>query len=145
MGWLVLFPGIAKPVSLAASLSGLWLTEDQRGVIEIASCGAGLCGRIVGMAGFGAGDPAPKDFQGQPECGLEILHGIVPADPGEWDATITNPENGSLYGARLSLDDRGNLRLRGFLRVPLFGSALGSTQLWTGYTGNLTPECRMLP
>ena len=128
-----------------ASPVGVWLTEDRRGVIDIAPCDGGLCGRIAGMAGFAAGDPPPKDFQGRPQCGLEIIHEIVPGEPGEWDATITNPENGNLYGARLSLDDRGRLRLRGFLRVPLLGSALGSTQIWTAYAGRLTLECRMLP
>jgi uncharacterized protein (DUF2147 family) len=130
--------------ALAASPEGLWLTENRRGVIEIAPCGAALCGRIVGMK-----NPAPdgvpsKDFQGRPECGLEIIHALVPGDAGEWNGTITNPENGNVYGARLSPED-GQLRLRGFLRVPLVGSALGSTQLWTAYTGTVTAECQMEP
>lgn len=142
---LALLAASSAALAQPATPVGTWLTEDRRGVIEIGPCGAVLCGRIAGMAGFAAGDPPPTDFQGRPQCGLEIIHDIVPAEPGEWNATITNPENGNLYGARLSLDDRGRLRLRGFLRLPLLGSALGSTQLWTAYAGHLTAECQILP
>jgi uncharacterized protein (DUF2147 family) len=136
---------LASSAALAqpASPVGKWLTEDRRGVIEIAPCGASLCGRIAGMAGATADGPPATDFRGRPQCGLEIIHEIVPGDPGEWNATITDPENGNLYGARLWLDDAGRLHLRGYLRVPLIGSALGSTQIWNAYTGTLTPDCRM--
>ena len=131
----------AKP----ATPAGTWLTGDQSGVILIAPCGNGLCGRIVGMS-----TPAPDgkpsvDFQGRPQCGLEIIHRLMPGDPGEWRGTITNPENGKTYGARLTMDPTGGLRLRGFLRLPLVGPALGSTQLWIAYTGTVTPDCRMIP
>jgi uncharacterized protein (DUF2147 family) len=127
----------------SASPEGTWRTEDRRGVIRIGSCGGTLCGRIVGMQ-----DPAPdgvpaKDVQGRPQCGLEIIHDIRPGDPGEWNATITNPEDGKVYGARLSLDEAGRLRLRGYLQVPLLGAALGSTQVWTSYGGRVTADCRM--
>ena len=123
----------------------MWLIEDGTGVIGIAPCGAGLCGRIVGMQSIAADGSAPKDYRGVSECGLEIMHGLMPGEAGEWTGDITNPENGNVYGARLTPDEQGRLRLRGFLRVPLIGSALGSTQVWTAYTGTVTPDCRMEP
>lgn len=135
------FPGAARPSSPA----GQWLIEDGTGVIDIAPCGAGLCGRIVGMQAVSIDGSAPKDDRGRSECGLEIIHQLTPGDPGEWTGDITNPDNGNVYGARLTLDEQGRLRLRGFLRVPLFGAALGSTQLWTAYTGKVTADCRMEP
>ena len=46
-------------------------------------------------------------------------------------------------GWSLTLDDQGRLHLRGFLRAPLLGTALGSTQIWTAYTGRVTAECRI--
>lgn len=149
IGWLAALGLVAMVVlphgaaAKSGSLQGKWLTEDRKGVIEIGPCGAVLCGRIVGMAEFAADGSIPKDVHGRPECGLEIIHGLVQDAAGEWNGTITNPENGSLYGARLSLQQDGQLRLRGFLRMPLMGSALGSTQVWTEYAGTLTADCRM--
>ena len=144
---LVLLATLVAPLEAAsagaASPEGVWLTEDRRGVIRITRCGMELCGRIAGMAEFPTDGSVPRDFQGRPQCGLEIIHAVVPVEPGEWNATITDPENGNLYGARLSVEADGRLRLRGFLRVPLLGSALGSTQLWTAYAGTLDGECRM--
>ena len=135
------FPAWAK----AASPVGQWLIEDGTGVIDIAACGTGLCGRIVGMNSVTADGSAPKDYRGRSECGLEIMHEMLPGAGGEWTGDITNPENGNVYGARLTLDEQGRLHLRGFLRVPLLGAALGSTQVWTGYAGKVTADCRMEP
>ncbi len=135
------FPVAARPSSPA----GQWLIEDGTGVIDIAACGAGFCGRIVGMKSVATDGSAPKDYRGISECGSEIMHELLPGEAGEWTGDITNPENGNVYGARLTLDDQGRLRLRGFLRVPLLGAALGSTQLWTSYAGKVTADCRMEP
>ena len=130
---------MAKP----ASPEGQWLIEDGTGVIDIAPCGAGLCGRIVGMKSVTPDGAGPTDYRGRSKCGLEIIHELTLGDPGEWTGEITNPDNGNVYGARLTLDDQGRLHLRGFLRAPLLGTALGSTQIWTAYTGRVTAECRI--
>ena len=145
LGLFMLFGRANSTMAKPASPEGQWLIEDGTGVIGIAACGAGICGRIVGMKEIAPDGSAPKDYRGISECGLEIMHELMPGDPGEWIGDITNPENGNVYGARLSLDEQGRLRLRGFLRVPLFGAALGSTQLWTGYAGKVTADCRMEP
>jgi hypothetical protein len=39
----------------------------------------------------------------------------------------------------LHLDPHGELRLRGFLGIPL----LGQTQTWTRYAGPLPEDCRL--
>ncbi len=143
--WALVALQAVAGAALAApgSPEGKWLTEDGTGVIAIGPCNGGLCGRIVGMKNPAPNGVPSKDFQGRPKCGLEFIHALVPGDPGEWKGDITNPENGKEYGARLSLDGEGRLRLRGFLRVPLVGAALGSTQLWTPYSGTVTADCQM--
>jgi uncharacterized protein (DUF2147 family) len=124
----------------AVPIEGLWLTEDRGGVIDIEPCGSLYCGRIVGLAAASSGNPLPKDVNGNSRCGLEIIHGLAETDPGEWIGKITNPEDGQTYSARLSVDDRGRLRLRGYVLVPLFGQ----TQIWTRYGGRVTADCRMI-
>ena len=118
---------------------GWWQTEDGDGVIRVESCGDALCGRIVGIRRL-PGAPVPRDWEGRPECGLEILRDEKPADDGRWRGTITDPRNGTVYHAILWLDDDGALRVRGYVGIPL----LGQTQTWHRYEGALTPDCAML-
>jgi uncharacterized protein (DUF2147 family) len=118
---------------------GDWLTANGHGVVQIAPCGDRLCGRIVGLD-LATGEPMPTDVEGRPQCGLTIIS-AGQADPtGTWHGEITDPRDGDSYQTRLSLDDSGNLRLRVFV----FGiPALGATQVWHRFTGQIADECRM--
>jgi uncharacterized protein (DUF2147 family) len=143
---LALAPAVAHPVAAQMpTVAGLWLTENRGGVIDIASCGdagtATLCGRIVGLAEFEADGSAPRDWRGGTQCGLRIIEDARLTSDGVWEGRITDPRDGRVYGAELRLDETGRLRLRGYLGLPL----LGSTQLWTRYTGGLTRDCHLRP
>ena len=127
--------GVAAHAMAPTSPIGTWTTENGHGVIAIAPCGDALCGRIVGID-RAPGDPMPTDVHGQSQCGLTIITGERPDDPGTWVGHITDPRDGSVYGARLWVQN-GNLHLRGYLGIPL----LGSTQVWRPFTGRLTPDC----
>jgi uncharacterized protein (DUF2147 family) len=146
---IVLATASARPAASARSgqsedtgrpntVFGNWTTEDGNGVIVIERCGAALCGRIVGIA-RPAGEPIPKDVHGVSQCGLTIIANEMPTGDGSWIGQITDPRSGTTYGAEIWLDARGNLRLRGFLGLPL----LGQTQTWHRFTGHLTPACEL--
>ena len=130
----------ASPAStaLAASPVGAWSTENGHGVIAIEPCGDALCGRIVGIDRKPS-EPMPFDSRGRPQCGLTIIANQRPKGDGTWRGEITDPRNGATYQVNLWLDESGNLRLRGFLGVPL----LGATQVWRPFTGRLTAGCGM--
>jgi uncharacterized protein (DUF2147 family) len=117
---------------------GRWLTENGNGVIEIAPCGAALCGRIAGIEVDRPDDPMPHDWRGRPQCGMAIITGAVPADDG-WKGEIVDPRDGASYHATIKVDAAGQLRLRGYVIVPL----LGSTQVWTRYTDPVPTDCRL--
>ncbi len=130
----------AGPAS-AAGPEGLWLTQDRDGVIEVRPCDNGLCGRIAGMREPVHPDGSiPADPQGHPMCGLTILHAVADG-PGHWSGEITDPTDGSNWNCTLHLDATGNLKLRGYLLVPL----LGQTQTWTPFTGTLGDGCAITP
>ena len=61
----------------AATVAGLWLTEDRDAVIKIEPCGANLCGLIVGIGIFSPDGSPPKDIDGRSQCGLEIIHALA--------------------------------------------------------------------
>ena len=119
-----------------ASVTGTWLTPGGDGVIAIEPCGDALCGRIVGIT-RAPGEPMPTDVRGVSQCGLTIIDNEHPADDGAWLGHVTDPRTGDTYGAKLWIDADGNLRMRGFLGLPL----LGQTQIWHPYTGRLTQSC----
>jgi uncharacterized protein (DUF2147 family) len=138
---VTLISALALPAGSPAPIAGPWLTQDGGGVIDVEPCGALYCGRIIGLAAASAGGPLPKDVNGNSRCGLEIIRGVAETGPDEWTGKITNPEDGQTYSTLLSVDDRGRLRLRGYVLVPL----LGRTQIWTRYGGRVTADCRMMP
>ena len=117
---------------------GRWLTEDKLAVIAIGPCGPGLCGQIAGVTLDHADDPVPTDYQGHSQCGLTIIRDAVQDSDG-WSARIVDPRDGHVYKAKLEVDDRHRLRLRGYVGIPLFGS----TQVWTPYDGPIGTGCRM--
>lgn len=120
------------------SVVGNWTTQDGNGVVAIERCGDALCGRIVGIA-RAPREPMPTDVHGHPQCGLIFISGEHPQSDGTWLGQVTDPRSGKTYGAQLWLDDDGNLRLRGFLGIPL----LGQTQTWHHFAGHLGAACAM--
>jgi uncharacterized protein (DUF2147 family) len=118
--------------------TGVWFTQSRGGVVQVRPCGGGktLCGIIVGLTPSPAGK-LPLDFKGGPQCRRILFWDMRPEDDGRWHGTLTNPEDGRTYGAEIWVADDGNMRLRGYIGLPL----LGSTQVWPPFDGHLQPDC----
>ncbi|MFT9164641.1 MAG: DUF2147 domain-containing protein [Komagataeibacter saccharivorans] len=117
---------------------GHWMTRDHDGVFEIGHCGQKLCGRLVGLRYT---TEMPRDKRGQPECNLPMLDGFTPDrdEQGHWNGHVTDPDTGHVYHAKLWVSQSGDLKLRGFVAVPLFGE----TETWSRYTGTIGPACKL--
>lgn len=144
--WLVRSAGLfvlalAMPAASAAPLPnvhGNWLTANGHGVVQIARCGDELCGRIVAID-RAAGEPMPTAERGRPQCGRTIITADKGDSAGAWRGQITDPRDGHSYQARLSVDQRGDLRLRVFIGIPV----VGSTQVWQPFIGHRGADCRI--
>lgn len=145
--WLlaaVLCGGIFAPAvaAIPSTPVGTWLTADRSAVVRVAACGTGLCGQIVGIALAHPGDAMPLNWRGQPQCG-EIIVQAAPALGGNgitrWVGTVLDPRDGDVYQASIALDANRNLRMHGYLGLPLFGE----TQTWTPYSGRITLGCKL--
>lgn len=127
----------------ADGIAGQWLTEDSDARFEIYKEGGKYCGKIVWLQepvypqdDAEAGrpthdrknpDPAKRD---QPIVGLQLLKDFEYKGDNAWaGGTIYNPENGKLYRARLRLDGKDKLKVRGFIGISL----IGETTVWTRY------------
>ena len=127
---------VAAVAASARVPTGLWSTPDKGGVVRIDDCGGALCGTIVGLTANPQG-VLPRDFRGAPQCHLTLLRDLRPKDDGLWHGTVTNPEDGKVYDAEVWVAPDGNMRLRGYIGVPL----LGQTQVWPPFDGSVQDDC----
>lgn len=133
---------LAVPLAAAAERTpedpawGLWLTENERAIVEIAPCGGETCGRMVWVANpvDEAGEPkrdannADGAKRERPICGLELVGGLHRTDDGTWtEGWLYNPRDGATYSAEMRTLSPGQLEVRGYLGVPV----LGKSQVWT--------------
>lgn len=130
---------LAAAGSGADAVLGTWRTEPGeqggRANVEVSRRGDQLIGTIVSLEE--PDFPADHERAGQPKVdlenpdtskrerpivGLRILSGFTYDGDGKWSGgTIYDPANGKTYKAKLSLEDRDTLDVRGYVGVPLFG------------------------
>lgn len=122
-------------------LAGLWLTENQRSVINIGECEQGLCGSIhwIIEGGMQTDSKNPDESRrDQPMCGLPILWGFNQHSDIAWeDGKIYKADDGDIYDANLELNNDGTLHVRGYRGV----SFLGKSQTWTRVESANYPAC----
>ncbi|MEM0942927.1 MAG: DUF2147 domain-containing protein [Pseudomonadota bacterium] len=115
---------------------GLWLTENERAIIEIRPCQDRACGRIVWMDNQMTEAGAPKIDENNPIpalrrltiCGIPLVGNFKKVDPGSWQGGyVYNPRDGKSYEAEIQVQEDGSLRMRGFVLVSVFGKS----QTWT--------------
>jgi len=112
-----------------APVAGRWLTLEGKAIVEIAPCGAQLCGRIVkvlkprpGGPSVDANNPDPAK-RSRPIEGIAILSNFSPAGD-RWKGQIYDPESGRTYRSELT-------RNAGTLHVKGCWSFFCKTQDWT--------------
>ena len=151
--WLLLLAFSAGLAALPAraqqaGVTGLWLVSDKDAIIEIAPCGALMCGRIVWLKeplkpdGTVKRDEHNSDpaLRNRPICGLPLMWQFKQAGPAKWEeGRIYDPTDGSVYHAEMQLDGPDTLRLRGYVLMPL----LGQSRVWTRVPAN-SPRCPQL-
>ncbi|GBR32403.1 hypothetical protein CFR73_14245 [Novacetimonas maltaceti] len=129
---------VPPATTVPPAVLGQWVTRNHKGVFEITRCGDHLCGKLVGL---NYSDDIPRDQTGRSECGLPMLRDFVPDpdQPDRWNGSILDPNTNHVYQARMWVNQSGQLKLRGYLGIPMFGQ----TQTWLPYRGHIGPNCKM--
>jgi uncharacterized protein (DUF2147 family) len=132
------------------SVVGVWATplgtEDGGARIQIYEKGGKYFGKIIwleipvypaddeqGMAGLTKVDRENPDqsLQKRTIMNLEMMFDFEYAGDGKWKGgTIYAPDDGKTYKCKMSLEEDGTLKVRGYIGVSL----LGRTEVWTRYT-----------
>ena len=114
---LLLTAAMATPA--APSVQGLWRTDDGKGIVRIAPCGAFLCGTIARVVDAGAGvpkrdsnNPDPR-LRGRPIVGLPILTGFRRSGDSWTGGRAYDPKSGRSYRSTLRLAPDGSLKVTG--------------------------------
>ncbi len=120
----------ATPSHAAQPISGRWLTVEGKAIVEIASCGNSVCGRIArivkptpGRPHTDTNNPDPK-LRNKPLEGLAILSSFSDAG-AHWKGTIYDPESGKSYNSKVSRNGDGTLKVQGCIAF------FCKTQTWT--------------
>lgn len=126
----------------ASDPRGRWVTASGNLEVEIAPCGAALCGTVTKVLANNSmsrsGEPmVPADPR--PALGMKLLIDLVPDEvdtpPRTWRGQIYNRENAKTYRCKVEVEARPNaqseLVLRGYVGLPLFGQ----TQRWSRAPG----------
>jgi uncharacterized protein (DUF2147 family) len=127
--FLSFLPGTA--MAAPPSIQGLWLTDDHKGVVQIAPCGRRMCGRIARVLDRGpqapdhdVNNPDPA-LRGRKIVGLPILTGFE-AGGNLWKGgRAYDPKSGKSYRSTMQLQPDGRLKVSGCI---LF---ICQSMLWT--------------
>lgn len=103
--------------SLAAPISGEWLTDSRDSVIKIDNCGTKMCGKIERVL-----DPKlpttdiynpDKRLRSRPIIGTLVLSNFT-GSGAEWsDGRAYDPKSGKSYRSKLQLQQNGTLKVSG--------------------------------
>lgn len=124
--------------------TGYWLTENERAVIYVKNCDAGLCGSIHWIIEGGMQfDEFNPDINRQkdPLCHRQIMSGFSKNanNPNRWGGgEIYKADEGDTYNANLTVLSADQMKVRGYVGISL----LGKTQTWTRVSTNEYKQCR---
>jgi uncharacterized protein (DUF2147 family) len=135
----VLLLGSAATPVLAVdkdAIIGQWYTEAHKALVSIYSCDQHYCGRIIWLKEPRNPDGTEKvdvhnpdqRLRREPIIGLQLVSDFTFEGNKKWTGgKIYDPESGKTYSCKMVLEGDQQLKVRGYIGVPL----LGRTEIWT--------------
>ena len=100
----------------AGNPSGIWARTDGKAHVQIAACGAALCGTVVWL----------KNPNGPGAVGERVFFDMMPTSADHWSGSAHNPEDGRDYDGTMVLSG-GRLTTQGCA----LGGMICRTVYWT--------------
>lgn len=133
---IFLFAVAMFQASAQNEILGFWMNEDKDAIIEIYEENRIFNGRIVWLKDSldNFGQPVRDVFNDRSSLrsrkvmGTDMLSGFIYEDDAWRKGEIYNYNSGNDYNGKITLDDDGNLKLKGYYSILFF---LGRTKTWT--------------
>jgi uncharacterized protein (DUF2147 family) len=116
-------------------IAGLWETGSGKARVNIIKSGNYFYGRIVWLKEPLNEEGKPKVDKNNPDetkrstplLGYRMLSSFEYKGDNLWeDGTIYDPESGSTYSCKITMDDKNTMNIRGFIGI----AAFGRTDVW---------------
>jgi uncharacterized protein (DUF2147 family) len=126
--WLAATPAFGQSAAPngADGLLGRWLTQTGNLEVEIAPCGASLCGTVTKVlanrAMSGSGEMVPTDNRSP--LGMKILRNFASSGDGKWYGELYDRENAKTYPCKITLGAPDQLIVHPYLGLSIFGKTL---------------------
>jgi len=129
---LSLFTLISKAQKKADDIIGNYMVPTKDGAIQIYKINGKYYGKIILNK-----DPekldlnnSDKEKQKRKVLGLTILNDFNYSGNDTWESgTIYDPKNGKTYSSKITMEENGDLNIRGFVGVSLLGRTAVFTKL----------------
>lgn len=90
-------------------ITGRWLIQEGKAIVDVAPCGTAICGKIVKiLVRPDGGTGAPRDIynpdpakRGRPLEGMTFMSGFRPDGQGGWEGDLYDAETGRSYFATM--------------------------------------------
>jgi uncharacterized protein (DUF2147 family)/peroxiredoxin len=122
----------------AADLTGRWRAASGNVEVDIAPCGAALCGTIVRVLSDKSMADPTVEMKDVPGLGLVVLSNFLPAGDGSFEGFIYDRESRKTYSCTMSLASPDRLSLHPYVGI----SMLGQTQIWSRVAADGTTSSR---
>jgi len=118
----------------ASDVTGKWITEEVKSVVEIYEKDGKYYGKIIWLKDPNGDDGLPKKDKENPDpslrkreiVGMVFMSGFI-FNGKSWEGgTVYDPESGNTYSGNMKLRSADVLDLRGYMGVSL----LGRTATW---------------
>jgi len=110
----------------AAAQTGRWKTAAETAEVEIAPCGARLCGSIVRLLSNRSMSDPNVELKNVPGVGTQVLIDFEDEGEGQWAGQIFNRETGKTYRCTMKLRSAEELEVHPYIGIRW----IGQTQIW---------------
>lgn len=130
---LLLFIGItstAQTQTKSDAIVGEWMNEKKDAKFQIFKKENKYYGKVIWGTGDQKKDTKNPDakLRNRDLIGLVILNDFVFDGDATWkNGTIYDPREGKTYSCKITLKNKDNINIRGYIGVSLFGR----TEMWT--------------
>jgi uncharacterized protein (DUF2147 family) len=108
---------------------GTWRDTDSGGILQVYSCGGGICIKVV-KPGKGRerddNNPNPS-LKGRSMAGVVLMSGAAKAGADKWKGKLYNSEDGDTYTGYVTIASKNELTLEGCV----LGGLVCKSRHWT--------------